>query len=295
MPVQPESRRRPAARKAARLTTRHLVFWVVGANLLLLYLVGMLFLFRPSQPSAAVPVAVRGAPYPRVTLSVSDVRPTRESLERSAGPDRVTQKLGRLAPAKQLPLGASPIQKGRMVWPTEGRVVTSSFGGRLDPVWGAGFQAHRGVDVRSECGTPVVATAKGTVMFADWAPGAGNNVKLRHDARTMSRYAHLSRIDVSAGEKVVAGQQIGLSGATGRSTGPHLHFEIWRNGRTMNPLAFRYQHLPSRVFAHPPGLDCGPTTEAPLPDLFSKYGAQDDLFSSGAGGGDYVQALLGAR
>jgi len=122
------------------------------------------------------------------------------------------------------------------VWPTQG-TVTSGFGWR----WG---RMHRGVDVAGPVGTPVVAAATGTVEQAGWNSGGyGNLVDIRHPDGSMTRYAHNSRLNVSAGQAVRQGQQIAEMGSTGYSTGPHLHFEVHVSGQgAVNPVAY----LPGR-------------------------------------------------
>lgn len=105
--------------------------------------------------------------------------------------------------------------------------VTSGFGWRTNPVTGE-WSFHSGTDLGAPQGTPALATSDGVVEFAGWAGGYGNLVEIRHQ-RARSRYAHLAQITVSQGQRVVQGQQIGLVGSTGRSTGPHLHFEILSN------------------------------------------------------------------
>lgn len=137
----------------------------------------------------------------------------------------------------------------KMVWPIESTVITSPFGERLDPVKGASFYIHRGVDVRGDCGTPVYAALDGVVIFADLTKGSGNCVRVQHAGGLITRYAHLSRADVRVGQQVQAGQKLGVSGATGHTTGPHLHFEIWKDNIPINPLAFHYRHLPASMYA----------------------------------------------
>ncbi|MBI1946361.1 MAG: M23 family metallopeptidase [Deltaproteobacteria bacterium] len=103
--------------------------------------------------------------------------------------------------------------------PLEALRVTSSFGPR-------GVSVHAGVDLRAKKGTPVRAVDDGVVARAGTSKRAGKHVVLALDSGWRAGYAHLSRIDVEAKQRVVAGQRIGLSGATGRATGPHLHFEL---------------------------------------------------------------------
>jgi murein DD-endopeptidase MepM/ murein hydrolase activator NlpD len=122
---------------------------------------------------------------------------------------------------------------GGMVRPVTGR-QTSGFGMRLHPLLGYN-RLHRGVDYRAPHGAPVYAVTDGTVRFAGRNGGHGNHVRLDHAGKLGSGYSHLSRIAVRAGQKVRRGQVIGYVGSTGLSTGPHLHFEVYRNGAAINP------------------------------------------------------------
>lgn len=123
------------------------------------------------------------------------------------------------------------------VWPAQG-VFTSGYGWR----WG---RMHKGIDVANNVGTPIVAAQSGRVTFAGWHDGGyGYLVEITHDDGSMSRYAHNSTLQVREGDVVQQGQQISQMGSTGRSTGPHLHFEIHPAGRgAINPL----QYLPPRA------------------------------------------------
>jgi murein DD-endopeptidase MepM/ murein hydrolase activator NlpD len=113
--------------------------------------------------------------------------------------------------------------------------VTGWFGNRSDPFTGeAGF--HQGIDISLDNGEPVYATADGVVESAAYSGDYGNLVVLQHDFGLTTRYGHLSRYAVKAGENVVRGQVIGYVGATGRATGAHLHYEILANGKLLNPL-----------------------------------------------------------
>ncbi len=117
-------------------------------------------------------------------------------------------------------------------WPVDAR-LTSGFGLRF---MGARPDLHRGVDLNVPTGTPVVAMAGGTVRFAGVQRGFGNVVWLDHVAGLSSAYAHLSRIDVRQGQRISAGTVLGLSGASGNASAPHLHFEVWRWGRPVDPI-----------------------------------------------------------
>jgi murein DD-endopeptidase MepM/ murein hydrolase activator NlpD len=112
--------------------------------------------------------------------------------------------------------------------------VTSPFGWRHDPFHG-GARFHRGVDVRAAYGEAVVAAAPGTVVFAGEQGGYGNTVVVEHAGGLKTRYAHLSSVVVGSGDQVEAGADLGRAGRSGRATGTHLHFEVTRSGRAVDP------------------------------------------------------------
>ncbi len=115
--------------------------------------------------------------------------------------------------------------------------ITSGFGFRRDPINGRSAM-HSGIDFRGAVGSPIFAAAKGRVTHAGRKSGYGNAVEITHGNGMMTRYAHLSRIDARVGQQVDAGATIGGLGSTGRSTGPHLHFEVRINDRAVNPRPF---------------------------------------------------------
>lgn len=120
------------------------------------------------------------------------------------------------------------------IWPAHGW-LTGRFGGRSDPFTGEqGF--HQGLDISAPKGQPVYATADGRVESAAAQSEYGNLVVLRHDFGLTTRYGHLSKFNVKAGQTVHRGDVIGYVGSTGRSTGTHLHYEILANGKLLNPL-----------------------------------------------------------
>ncbi len=129
----------------------------------------------------------------------------------------------------------SRIPLGPPVW---GR-ITSRFGYRRDPFDGR-YEFHDGVDIRAPWGTPVRATAEGKVIYAGWKAGYGKTVIIRHAFGFRTLYAHMSKIKVKPGRWVKSGQIIGYVGSTGRSTGPHVHYEVWRYSRKQNPLKYMY-------------------------------------------------------
>lgn len=124
------------------------------------------------------------------------------------------------------------------VFPVRGGNITSDYGVRYNPFDEFGFsEFHAGLDVAVPAGTPVVAAARGVVTFSGADGGYGNVVIIKHaDSKVTTRYAHLLRYDVPVGAVVSTGQQIGLVGSTGRSTGPHLHFEVRIDDKTVDPM-----------------------------------------------------------
>jgi len=121
--------------------------------------------------------------------------------------------------------------------PVDGARMTSSFGMRRHPVRG-GRRMHKGVDLAAPTGTPVYATADGIVGLAKWGRGYGLYIRIDHGAELETRYAHLSRLAVAAGDRVEKGEVIGYVGSTGWSTGPHLHYEVRVDGVAVNPIHY---------------------------------------------------------
>ena len=119
------------------------------------------------------------------------------------------------------------------IMPAEG-IVTSGFGYRRDPVWG-GWRFHAGIDIAGPAGTPIIAAAGGTVISAGWDKGYGLAVEIDHGKGVTTYYAHCSRLAVSPGMEVKRGEVIAYTGATGKATGPHLHYEVRVNGVPRNP------------------------------------------------------------
>ncbi len=122
----------------------------------------------------------------------------------------------------------SPVVKG---------YITSGFGGRADP-FGGGSQYHKGIDFDANTGDKVLSVADGVVSFSGRRSGYGNVVEVDHGNGYVTRYAHNSRLVARVGDLVRVGQQIAKAGSTGRSTGAHVHFEVWENGRVVNPRKF---------------------------------------------------------
>jgi murein DD-endopeptidase MepM/ murein hydrolase activator NlpD len=122
------------------------------------------------------------------------------------------------------------VSSAGMIWPVSGP-VTSGFGWR----WG---RMHEGVDIAAPSGTPIVAAASGSVIYASWMSGYGNLVVVDHGGGLATAYAHLSGYAVGAGQGVAQGQTVGYVGCTGHCYGPHLHFEVRVNGSPVDPLGY---------------------------------------------------------
>ena len=121
--------------------------------------------------------------------------------------------------------------------PVNGAALTSGYGMRWHPVLG-GRRQHKGVDLAEPVGSPVYATADGVVGRADWFSSYGLFISLEHGGNIETRYGHLSRLNVAAGQAVHKGELIGYVGTTGRSTGPHLHYEVRIAGVAVNPIPY---------------------------------------------------------
>jgi murein DD-endopeptidase MepM/ murein hydrolase activator NlpD len=167
-----------------------------------------------------------------------------ESLEqynflKSANFDRFSRRSSQFFASNMLP----------SIWPVDGQLM-STFGNRSDPFSGLGA-FHAGVDISAARGTPIKVTADGVVSIAEWLGDFGRLVVVDHGNGYQTYYAHLSRFQVVAGQWVRRGEIVGLSGATGRATSAHLHYEVRRNGTSVNPhryLNSTYAQAPIRGY-----------------------------------------------
>jgi murein DD-endopeptidase MepM/ murein hydrolase activator NlpD len=125
---------------------------------------------------------------------------------------------------------------GQMAWPLNAR-LSSPFGYRIHPIFKT-RKMHTGIDLAAPSGTPIRAADGGTIVFAGWRGGYGKTVIVQHGNGLATLYAHLSSIKVGSGQSVGKGDVVGLVGSTGYSTGPHLHFEVRKNGSPVNPLSY---------------------------------------------------------
>lgn len=119
-------------------------------------------------------------------------------------------------------------------WPADSLTTTSPFGKRLDPFTGK-LTLHNGLDIKGNIGDLIYAAADGTVADAGYSTSRGNYVTISHPSGLSTNYLHLHEISTAKGEKVKQGDVIGTLGSTGRSTGPHLHFEVVKNGVMVDP------------------------------------------------------------
>ncbi|HZZ85058.1 MAG TPA: M23 family metallopeptidase [Anaeromyxobacteraceae bacterium] len=176
-------------------------------------------------PAAPPPPVSSPAGPPRAEADLGAVQ---EGAERSAGELRAA--LAYFDDQRAL------LERVPDVWPARGH-VTSDYGTRLDP-YSAARAIHRGLDIAARPGDPVLAPSAAKVEFAGVEHGYGNVVVLDHGGGVKTRFGHLSRILVQRGMRVAKGEQVGAVGSTGKSTGPHLHYEVRVNGTAENPRKF---------------------------------------------------------
>ena len=178
----------------------------------------------------------------------------RQSFDATEAPDVVHITVGRALDLVGRPV--SPIRQIRSAWPASSnaiaglippasfplgspvaaRAITSRFGQRVHPLLG-GLREHRGVDIAASAGSPVIATSDGVASIANWFGGYGLCVALEHGGGLQTRYGHLSRLNIVAGQRVRRGDVIGFVGSTGLSTGPHLHYEVRLRGQAIDPAS----------------------------------------------------------
>ena len=135
---------------------------------------------------------------------------------------------------KQFSRRSAQIASTPTVWPVRG-AVSSGYGLRSDPFTG-GSSSHEGIDISTSRGEPVLATADGTVLLSGWAGEYGRAIEIVHNDRYVTLYGHLQETLVEQGQVIHRGDRVGLVGSTGRSTAPHLHYEVRVDGRPVNPL-----------------------------------------------------------
>ncbi|XER09748.1 hypothetical protein SRRS_53800 [Sporomusa rhizae] len=177
---------------------------------LVLFISGMVVIRHSSQTTESVPAMVSQP------VRASEARPVQELEKNARSMDKLANKPS--------------------LWPVTGE-ITSVFGWRNSP-WGGGSEFHPGIDIANNMETPIVATADGEVVQSEPAGGYGNIVKINHGNGIETIYGHNAHLAVNAGQSVKKGQVIAYLGNTGRSTGPHLHYEVRVNGTAVDPISF---------------------------------------------------------
>ena len=161
------------------------------------------------------------AEYDRISSEMQDVSNQIAELSRQAAAN-----------------GSVPMGDGTLIWPTPSCTTTNSaYGYRVHPIYGT-VKFHAGEDIPAGYGAEILAAASGTVVTAGWVSGYGNYTVIDHGGGLMTAYGHQSSFAVSGGDVVTQGQVIGYVGSTGNSTGPHLHFEVYVNGATVDPKSY---------------------------------------------------------
>jgi murein DD-endopeptidase MepM/ murein hydrolase activator NlpD len=136
----------------------------------------------------------------------------------------------------KLQKNTGPYSGGKMAWPVPGYSrISSPYGYRIHPIFKV-KKLHTGIDIPAPTGTAITAAAAGTVIYSDWLGGYGKVIMLDHGGGVVSLYAHNSALVLSEGQSVKRGDTISKAGSTGNSTGPHLHFEVRKNGAYVDPL-----------------------------------------------------------
>jgi murein DD-endopeptidase MepM/ murein hydrolase activator NlpD len=172
-------------------------------------------------------------PLADLAQSVGTGGPDPKSIEQAASSlDAELRQIKEIIDSRQIRLSAIPSS-----WPVRG-YVSDGFGGRSNPFTGGGYETHAGIDIATNFGTAIEATGDGIVIFAGSYGGYGNLVVIDHGYGITTRYGHMSRIDVAVGQHVHRGLQIGAVGSTGRSTGPHCHYEVRLHDRPVNPMNY---------------------------------------------------------
>lgn len=190
--------------------------------------------YGPDGVASSIPSGVGG---PRVDVTADSSESTTLGKELDLLTAAVTEESPRLRDLERMISKSARIMAALPLrWPARGP-VNSEFGVRADP-WDGAKEHHAGIDIGVAFGSAVKAPADGTVLLAGPRGEYGNSVTLDHGNDVRSLYGHLSRVLVKSGDHVEKGQVIGLVGSTGRSTGPHLHYEVQVKGRPVNPRSF---------------------------------------------------------
>ena len=182
-----------------------------------------------------------GDPGPEADVAFPQSAPPVPQNLSSGAMQSLTQKAGNIEKNLDSLISVVESQAARLsttpsIWPAQGW-VSSPFGYRIDPF--TGKQAfHRGIDISTNPGNPIVAAADGTVIEADYDKFLGNNVVIGHGNGVVTQYGHMTKSIVKPGQKIKRGDQIGFVGKTGKASGPHLHYEVRINDKSVNPYNY---------------------------------------------------------
>ena len=187
----------------------------------------------PAEFNFGLAPAIGGPKQPAIPVPAAGIADSIEQLDA-----QLTRMDAQLSAIDYLLEQQRSVQAARPhAWPTEGGWISSGYGPRIDPFNG-GREMHRGVDIANRYGAPVLAASHGIVTFAGKMKGFGYMIDIDHGYGYVTRYGHMSSLAVKVGDEVKDGQMIGRIGSRGRSTGPHLHFEVHRYGKALNPMPF---------------------------------------------------------
>lgn len=218
------------------------VFLLMGVAVLGIGVTGVVRSTVFAKNIDVLPVAAQmAAPVTQNAPAIDYDRPSTTDIAVNAGGPELSESSDPEDSAieRELRIAASSLDPEYLpsIWPHIGK-INNEFGFRRNPFGGRTYEFHPGMDIDGERGEIVLAPANGTIIKASSAGGYGNMIEIDHGNGISTRYAHLSKIDVAAGDTVTRGQEIGLIGSTGRSTGPHLHFELRLNAKSINPRFF---------------------------------------------------------
>lgn len=193
------------------------------------------------EPGKVVKVNETAQPFVRKTAMTYSPRTGNKSVEGPALTNDIViiSRAEETAPLRKLNVSKAGTASSNIpsIWPVTG-VLRSGVGMRNNPFGGSSVEYHKGQDIAAPTGTPVNVTADGVVVVAGWVKGYGNGIYVDHGNGITTRYGHLSRIDVVVGQTLKRGDHLGLVGSTGRSTGPHLHYEVRINGEPTSPIPY---------------------------------------------------------
>ncbi|MBX3283375.1 MAG: M23 family metallopeptidase [Acidobacteria bacterium] len=233
------------SRKSVTLSSVSVLFFA-GVSFFVLGIYGIVSNVSGKVDATQMSASVQTAPAETEHFDYSRPGDSKDFLRNSGGPelsdenDSETTEIDDQLKAAAL---AIPANLRPSIWPHEGK-INNEFGFRRNPFGGRAYEFHGGMDIDGERGEQVFAPAGGTVIKAGWSGGYGNMIEIDHGNGLTTRYGHLSKIEIAVGDTITRGQEIGLIGSTGRSTGPHLHYEMRFNDRPVNPRHFLPQESP---------------------------------------------------